>query len=77
MKERLRRNCINNQRMAEAFEMHRYHEQKVYELLMIWTDDDEKIESMIDREMKKSAYWLERYKNYEQLILHIDTKPRA
>lgn len=51
--------------VQEAFDMHRYYEEKYYTLIMISYDNDERHNRLLDEIQKKSEYW----RNiYEKLV---------
>jgi hypothetical protein len=51
--------------IQEAFEMHRYYEEKYYSLLMVTYDDDNRHNHMLEEIKNKSEYWRD---VYERLV---------
>lgn len=43
--------------IQEAFEMHRYYEEKYYSLLMVTYDDDDRHNHILEEMKNKSEYW--------------------
>ena len=64
MKKRKECQCANIM-AQDALYMHRTYEERYWTLMMVWTDNNYKIERLVNEAEKKSEYWK---KKYEKLL---------